>query len=80
MKGKYLESGVVNKFNILQEKISNYVLRKFSNEKKNISIIVYDYDVFEKNINTKKLKNKLEKNIEILSSISEVVIIEQNKN
>lgn len=80
LKGKYLESGVVNKFNILQEKISNYVLRKFSNEKKNISIIVYDYDVFEKNINTKKLKNKLEKNIEILSSISEVVIIEQNKN
>lgn len=29
LKGKYLESGVVNKFNILQEKISNYVLRKF---------------------------------------------------
>ena len=80
LKGKYLESGVVNKFNILQEKISNYVLRKFSNEKKNISIIVYDYDVFEKNINTEKLKNKLEENIEILSSISEVVIIEQNKN
>ncbi|KXA25864.1 hypothetical protein ACDQ58_04845 [Fusobacterium animalis] len=80
LKGKYLESGVVNKFNILQEKISNYVLRKFSNEKKNISIIVYDYDVFEKNINTEKLKNKLEENIKILSSISQIVIIEQNKN
>ena len=37
-------------------------------------------DVFEKNINTEKLKNKLEENIKILSSISQIVIIEQNKN
>ena len=30
LKGKYLESGVINKFNILQETISNHILRKFS--------------------------------------------------
>ena len=34
LKGKYLESGVINKFNILQETISNHILRKFSRQKK----------------------------------------------
>lgn len=81
LKGKYLESGVINKFNILQETISNHILRKFSRQKKNISIIVYDYDVFEKTgINIEKLEKKLKENIKILSSISQIVIIEQNKN
>ena len=32
LKGKYLESGVINKFNILQETISNHILRKFSSK------------------------------------------------
>ena len=48
---------------------------------KNISIIVYDYDVFENiGINIEKLEKKLKENIKILSSISQIVIIEQNKN
>ena len=65
LKGKYLESGVINKFNILQETISNHILRKISRQKKNISIIVYDYDIFEKiEINIEKLKE----NIKILNS------------
>ena len=81
LKGKYLESGVINKFNILQETISNHILRKFSRQKKNISIIVYDYDVLENiGINIEKLEKKLKENIKILSYISQIVIIEQNKN
>ena len=66
MKGKYLESGVINKFNMLQEMISNRILRKISRQKKNISIIVYDYDIFEKiGINIEKLEKKLKENIKI---------------
>ena len=34
VKGKILESGVINKFNILQETISNHILRKFSRQKR----------------------------------------------
>jgi len=66
LKGKYLESGVINKFNMLQEMISNHILRKISRQKKNISIIVYDYDIFEKiGINIEKLEKKLKENIKI---------------